>query len=114
MQTKIRYILPVLTLVLMMTFVSTKPLLAKEERTLNFSSKNIRILWMACFNGGHLEQILPSDTIAIVCDCIVDKTRTQFSFEYTLKNAGPTMKGIYKRFINSCQKEIVVKPSLSA
>ena len=113
MQTKIIYI-PVLIVLVLMNFGITKTLLAKEERTLNFSSKNIRILWMSCFNGGHIQQKFPSDTIALICDCVVDKTRTQFDFEFTLKNAGPTMKGIYKRFINSCQKEIVTKPTLSA
>tara|TARA_R110000824_G_scaffold260253_3_gene448892 strand:+ start:162 stop:494 length:333 start_codon:yes stop_codon:yes gene_type:complete len=109
----IKYI-PILIVLVFMNFGITKTLLAKEERTLNFSSKNIRILWMACFNGGHTQQKLPSDTIALICDCVVDKTRTQFEFDYTLKNAGPLMKSVYKRFIHSCQKEIVSKPSLSA
>jgi hypothetical protein len=114
MQTKIRYILPVLTLVLMMSFVSTKPLLAKEERTLNFSTKSIRVLWMACFQGGQQQQKLPSDAIALVCDCVIDKARTQFSFKYTVENAGPIMKRVYGKFLIQCQKEIVTSPPLSA
>jgi len=117
MQTKImiKYI-PILIVLVLMNFGITKTLLAKE-RTLNFNTQSIRILWMACFKGGHQgQQKIPSDAVALVCDCVIDKARTQLSFEYTTRNAGPIMKKVYRRYLQQCKEEVDLtpKPSLSA
>ena len=117
MQTKIRYIvIPILLFLGISVFLTTisRYAYAKEEKALNFSTKSIRVLWMACFQGGQQQQKIPSDAIALVCDCVIDKARTQFSFKYTVENAGPIMKRVYGKFLIQCQKEIVTKPSLSA
>ena len=120
MRTKNYYIvIPILLFLGISVFLTTisRFAYAKEEKTLNFNTKSIRILWMACFKGGHQgQQKIPSDAVALVCDCVIDKARTQLSFEYTTRNAGPIMKKVYRRYLQQCKEEVdsTLKPSLSA
>ncbi len=72
-----------------------------------YSTQAIRILWMGCWQGANQKNASNTDTNGVVCDCIMDKTRKRFTYQYIKFAPSGEMQSKYAGMAEECTNEII-------
>ena len=76
----------------------------------SFTTQQIRMLWMGCFQGANMKSPQTQQVNGMVCDCILDKTRELYTYEDILKKSGKPMQDEYSRLAGVCIDELGLAP----
>ena len=76
----------------------------------SFTTQQIRVLWMGCFQGANMKSPQSQQVNGMVCDCILDKTRELYTYEDILKKSGKPMQDEYSRLAGVCINELGLAP----
>ena len=68
----------------------------------SFTTQQIRLLWMGCFQGSNLKSPQTQEFNGMVCDCILDKTRELYTYDEIQKKSGKPMQDEYSRLADIC------------
>lgn len=72
----------------------------------SFTTQQIRVLWMGCFQGANMKSPQSQQVNGMVCDCILDKTRELYTYEDIVKKSGKPMQDEYSRLAGICVDEL--------
>jgi hypothetical protein len=75
----------------------------------SFTTQQIRVLWMGCFQGANMKSPQSQQVNGMVCDCILDKTRELYTYEDIVKKSGKPMQDEY-RLAGICVDELGLAP----
>ena len=76
----------------------------------SFTTQQIRVLWMGCFQGANMKSPQSQQVNGMVCDCILDKTRELYTYEDIVKKSGKPMQDEYSRLADVCVDELGLAP----
>ena len=76
----------------------------------SFTTQQIRLLWMGCFQGANLKSPQTQEVNGMVCDCILDKTRILYTYKDIVKKSGKPMQDEYSRLADVCVDELGLMP----
>lgn len=76
----------------------------------SFTTQQIRVLWMGCFQGANMKSPQSQQVNGMVCDCILDKTRELYTYEDIVKKSGKPMQDEYSRLAGICVDELGLAP----
>ena len=76
----------------------------------SFTTQQIRVLWMGCFQGANMKSPQSQQVNGMVCDCILDKTRELYTYEDIVKKSGKPMQDEYSRLAGICVGEHGLAP----
>ncbi len=94
---------------LLLLIISSSPLVSKEY-TGTYNTQTIRLLWMACYQGTM--RVDPSNPHynGALCDCVVNKTRQNYTANEMQKYKGATMQKNYNEMANQCKSILMLTP----
>ena len=76
----------------------------------SFTTQQIRVLWMGCFQGDNMKSPQSQQVNGMVCDYILDKTRELYTYEDIVKKSGKPMQDEYSRLADICVNELGLAP----
>ena len=81
-----------------------------EGFTGTFTTQQIRMLWMGCYQGANMKSPQSQQINGMICDCILDKTRELYTYETIQKKSGKPMQDEYSRLADVCVDELGLMP----